>query len=68
VSNLKERRQQIASLSYSDAQKELTELRQKLFELRLQQQRGEIKNTRVFAQTRKDIARLLQRITVLESE
>lgn len=68
MSNLKERRQQIASLPYSDAQKELKELRQKLFELRLQQQRGEIKNTRVFAQTRKDIARLLQRITVLESE
>jgi ribosomal protein L29 len=43
-------------------------LRLKLFNLRLQQQRGEVKNNRVFAQTRKDIARLLHHLTVLESE
>ncbi len=40
----------------------------KLFNLRLQQQRGEIKNNRVFTQTRKDIARVLHRLTQLEAE
>jgi len=40
----------------------------KLFNLRLQQQRGEIKNNRVFMQTRKDIARVLHRLTQLEAE
>jgi len=68
VSNLKERRQQIQALSYAEAQKELKELRLKLFNLRLQQQRGEVKNSRVFAQTRKDIARVLHRLTELERE
>ncbi len=68
MSNLKERRQQIQALSYSEAQKELKELRLKLFNLRLQQQRGEVKNSRMFAQTRKDIARVLHRLTVLERE
>jgi ribosomal protein L29 len=68
VSNLKERRQQIQALSYDEAQKELKELRLKLFNLLLQQQRGEVKNSRMFAQTRKDIARVLHRLTVLERE
>jgi len=68
VSNLKERRQQIKALSYGEAQKLLKELRLKLFNLRLQQQRGEVKNSRVFAQTRKDIARVLHRLTELEHE
>ncbi len=68
MSNLKERRQQIQALSYNEAQKELQELRLKLFNLRLQQQRGEVKNSRVFAQTRKDIARVLHRLTELERE
>ncbi len=47
---------------------ELKDLRLKMFNLRLQQQRGEVKNNRVFAQTRKDIARLLHRLTDLENE
>ena len=68
MSNLKERRQQIQALSYNEAQKELKELRLKLFNLRLQQQRGEVKNSRMFAQTRKDIARVLHRLTELERE
>jgi len=68
VSNLRERRQQIQALSYNEAQRELKELRLKLFNLRLQQQRGEVKNSRVFAQTRKDIARVLHRLTELERE
>jgi large subunit ribosomal protein L29 len=68
VSNLKERRQQIQALSYNEAQQELKDLRLKLFNLRLQQQRGEVKNSRVFAQTRKDIARVQHRLTELERE
>ena len=68
MSNLRERRQQIQALSYNEAQRELKELRLKLFNLRLQQQRGEVKNSRVFAETRKDIARVLHRLTELERE
>jgi large subunit ribosomal protein L29 len=34
----------------------------------LQQQRGEVKNNRLFTQTRKDIARLLHRLSQLENE
>jgi ribosomal protein L29 len=68
VSKINERRKEIQELSEAEAQKELKELRLKLFNLRLQQQRGEVKNNRVFAQTRKDIARLLHRLTVLENE
>jgi ribosomal protein L29 len=68
VSKLNERRKQIFNYSAVEAAKELRELRLKLFNLRLQQQRGEVKNARVFAQTRKDIARLQHRLTQLENE
>ena len=68
MSKLSERRKQISEYTAAEAQRELKELRLKLFNLRLQQQRGEVKNSRVFAQTRKDIARLLHRLTVLENE
>ena len=68
MSKLNERRKEIREYSAGEAQKQLKELRLKLFNLRLQQQRGEVKNSRVFAQTRKDIARLLQHLTVLENE
>jgi len=68
VSKLNERRKQVAEYTVAEAQRELKELRLKVFNLRLQQQRGEVKNNRVFAQTRKDIARLLHRLTQLERE
>jgi len=68
VSKLNERRKQITEMTAGEVQKELKDLRLKLFNLRLQQQRGEVKNNRVFAQTRKDIARLLHRLTQLENE
>ena len=68
MSKVKERRKQIQEFTYGEAQRELKDLRMKLFNLRLQQQRGEVKNNRVFAQTRKDIARLLHRLTELEAE
>jgi ribosomal protein L29 len=68
VPKLNERRKQIQEYSAGEAQRELKELRLKLFNLRLQKQRGEVKNNRVFMQTRKDIARLLHRLTQLEAE
>ena len=68
MSKAKERRKQIQELSGAEAQRELRDLRMKLFNLRLQHQRGEVKNNRVFTQTRKDIARLLHRLTELEAE
>ena len=68
MSKLSERRKQIAQYSVGEASRELRDLRLKLFNLRLQQQRGEVKNNRVFAQTRKDIARLLHYLKQLEGE
>ena len=68
MSKANERRKQIKEFSYGEANRELKDLRLKLFNLRLQQQRGEVKNNRIFAQTRKDIARLQHRLTQLEDE
>jgi len=68
VPKLNERRKQIQEFTLGEATRELKDLRLKLFNLRLQQQRGEIKNNRVFTQTRKDIARVLYRLTQLEGE
>lgn len=68
MSKLNERRKEITNMNEGEAQRELQELRLKLFNLRLQKQRGEVKNTRIFAQTRKDIARIMQRLAQLESE
>ena len=68
MSKAKERRKQIQEFNVVEANRELKDLRMKLFNLRLQHQRGEVKNNRVFTQTRKDIARLLHRLTELEAE
>jgi ribosomal protein L29 len=68
VSKASERRKQIQEFSAGEANRELKDLRLKLFNLRLQQQRGEIKNNRVFTQTRKDIARVLHRLSQLEKQ
>jgi large subunit ribosomal protein L29 len=68
VSKVNERRRQILEYTEAQAQRELKDLRLKLFNLRLQQQRGEVKNNRTFTQTRKDIARLMHRLTQLENE
>ena len=68
MSKLNERRKQISEMGEGEARREIQELRMKLFNLRLQQQRGEVKDNRVFANTKKDIARLLHRLTMLESE
>ena len=68
MSKAKERRKQIQELTVAETHRELKDLRMKLFNLRLQHQRGEVKNNRVFSQTRKDIARLLHRLIELEAE
>ena len=68
MSKAKERRKQIKELNVAEANRELKDLRMKLFNLRLQHQRGEVKNYRIFTQTRKHIARLLHRLTELETE
>ena len=68
MSKAKERRKQIRELTIAETDRELKDLRMKLFNLRLQHQRGEVKNNRIFSQTRKDIARLLHRLTELEAE
>ena len=68
MSKAKERRKQIQELTIAETHRELKDLRMKLFNLRLQHQRGEVKNNRIFSQTRKDIARLLYRLTELEAE
>jgi len=68
VSKVRERRKQIQEFTAGEANRELKDLRMKLFNLRLQHQRGEVKNNRVFTQTRKDIARVLHRLTQLEAE
>ncbi|MBA2285331.1 MAG: 50S ribosomal protein L29 [Ktedonobacteraceae bacterium] len=65
---LNESRKEFREYTEGEAQRKLKELRLQLFNLRLQQQRGEVKNNRIFAQTRKDIARLLHRLTELEVE
>ncbi|GAC1458621.1 MAG: hypothetical protein PVS3B3_16460 [Ktedonobacteraceae bacterium] len=68
MSKVSERRKQVLEYSEAQVQSELKGLRLKLFNLRLQQQRGEVKNNRMFTQTRKDIARLMHRLTQLENE
>jgi ribosomal protein L29 len=68
VSKVNERRKQVHEYNEAEVQRDLKDLRLKLFNLRLQQQRGEVKNNRTFAQTRKDIARLMHRLTELENE
>ena len=68
MSKARERRKQIQEFNIAEANRELKDLRMKLFNLRLQHQRGEVKNNRIFTQTRKDIARLLHRLTELEAE
>ena len=46
MSKVKERRKQVAEFTVGEASREIKELRLKLFNLRLQQQRGEVKNNR----------------------
>ncbi len=67
MSKLSERRREIQAMDMATAQDELKTLRRRLFELRLQKERGEVKNNRLFPQTKADIARLMHHLGELNS-
>ena len=62
MSKLSERRREIQAMDQTQAQQELAELRRRLFELRLQKERGEVKNNRQFPQVKADVARLMHHL------
>ncbi len=64
----RERRRIIRDMTIEQAQKELAELRLNLFNLRMQASRGEVKNVREFARTRKDIAAILHKMRMAQLE
>jgi large subunit ribosomal protein L29 len=66
VSKLSEARREIQALDIATAHHRLAEERRRLFDLRLQKERGEVKDNRQFAKTRKQIARLMQHINELD--
>ena len=68
MSKLSERRREIRAMDLTTAQHELADLRRQLFSLRLQLERGEVKNNRQFPQTKADIARLMYHIGELQHE
>jgi ribosomal protein L29 len=65
VSKLSERRREIRGMDRTSAAEELKTLRRQLFDLRIQKERGEVKDTRQFAKTKADIARLIHHISEL---
>jgi ribosomal protein L29 len=65
VSKLSDRRKEIREYTTDQAEQELQRLRRQLFDLRIQQQRGEVKNNRQFTQVRTDIARLMYQLDLL---
>ncbi len=68
MSKLSDRRRDIRGMDLVTAERELSGLRHQLFNLRLQKERGEVKNNRQFPQTRADIARLMHHIGELHHE
>jgi ribosomal protein L29 len=62
VSKLNDRRREIHAMDMTTAQDELKTLRRQLLDLRLQKERGEVKNNRQFPQVRADVARLMHHI------
>lgn len=67
MSKLSERRREIHAMTMAQSQEELASLRKRLFELRLQKERGEVKNNRQFAQVRADIARVMHHLGELNN-
>ena len=63
-----ERTRIIRDMTEEQAQQELADLRLNLFHLRMQAARGEVKNFRQFAQTRKDIAAILHKLHMARLE
>lgn len=67
MSKLSERRREIHAMTMAQAQEELARLRRQIFDLRLQKERGEVKNNRQFAQVKADIARLMHHLGELNN-
>lgn len=67
MSKLRDQRRDIHGMDLAMAQQALAERRRTLFELRLQKERGEVKNNRQFPQLKKEVARLLQHIGELNN-
>ncbi len=68
MSKLSDRRREIRGMGIPEAQEELQRLRRHLFDLRLQKERGEVKNNRQFPQIKADIARLMYHLGELNNE
>ncbi len=68
MSKLSETRRRIHAMGMAEAQQELKTLRRRLFDLRLQLARGEVKNNRQFQQIKTDVARLMFHISELNRE
>lgn len=62
MSKLNDRRREVQAMDMTSAEEELKTLRRQLFDLRLQKERGEVKNNRQFPQVKADIARLMHHI------
>lgn len=62
MSKLSERRREIQAMDEATAQEELQSLRRQLFNLRMQKERGEVKNNRQFPQFKADVARLMHHL------
>ena len=67
MSKLRDQRRDIHGMDLATAQQALAERRRTLFELRLQKERGEVKNNRQFPQLKKEVARLMQHIGELNN-
>ncbi len=68
MSKLSDRRREIQAMDIAAVQAELETLRRRLFELRLQKERGEVKDNRQFPKVKKDIARLMSHMGELTHE
>jgi large subunit ribosomal protein L29 len=66
VSKQNERRREIHAMSDAQSQQELVDLRRKLFDLRLQKARGEVRDNRQFPRIKADIARLVHHLGELQ--
>lgn len=64
----RERRRIIRDMTVEQAQHELADLRMNLFNLRMQAAGNDVKNTRQFSQTRKDIAAVLHKLRMIQLE
>ena len=62
MSKTKDQRNEIRDMTTETALHELAVARRKMFDLRMQSARGEVKDVRQFADTRKRVARLLHKL------